>query len=398
MVNSGEMHRVAAQALAGPTSRATPALLLDGERMQALIMVPTRHAGSPVVVEDALMEARLGQARYWCKVTGLCSLTAIALRRGGVLARILLLSSWSKSIFEPQLTPLLAEPGADLSFAPDNADRERKRQAAVLVDRARRSAEDANRAKSKFMARMSHELCAPLNAILGFAQLLATNPVQVFPQDQAERVRLITLAAWHLLGLVNDVMDISRSKSRRCDVGNVCGNISWSLDEAVALTQPITRTYKVALAERPTSKFGVGVLADRRRLLQVLLNLLSTACKFKRPGGHVRIEVAYSGSEVFLDAVDNGVRLMVDHLSQRFEPFNRLGNVGCAIEGSGLGLTLARQRAGWMNRRIEIESTPESETRARLVLQPFAIPLKAPANAVEIAGASPRMQNGAVVF
>ncbi len=268
----------------------------------------------------------------------------------------------------------------------------------MLVDRARVLAEDANRAKTEFLAQMSHELRTPLNAILGFAQLLAADPVQVLSQSQAERVRLITHAGWHLLGLLNDVMDISLIESRRFDISNVGGDISSVLDEAIALTQPLARTFKVALAGRPTSKFGVGVLADPRRLLQVLLNLLSNACKYNRPGGQVRIEVSHSSTEVFLDVVDNGVGMTEQQLKHLFEPFNRLGNAGCAIEGSGIGLSLARQLAFLMNGRLEIDSTPESGTRARLALPAFAIPLKALANETRGAHAVPAAQAGAVVL
>ena len=398
MAESGDAHRVTAHTLAGLTLGASSALLLDGERVRKLMMVLVQHAGAPVVVDDALTDARLTDARYWCLGAGLCSLAAIPLRRGGVLVGMLLLSTGSKAYFGPRLAPLLDELGADLSFALDNADRERDRHAAVLVDRARLSAEDANRAKTEFLSRMSHELRTPLNAILGFAQLLAADPVQVLSQGQAERVRLITHAGWHLLGLVNDVMDISLIEARRFDIVNVGGDVSSVLDEAIALTQPLARTFMVALVERPASKFGVGVLADHRRLLQILLNLLSNACKYNRPGGQVRIEVTQLSNEVFLDVVDNGVGMTAEHLTHLFEPFNRLGNAGCAIEGSGIGLTLARQLAGLMNGRLEIESTPESGTRARLVLPAFAIPTKTFANHHGVAQAVPATQDGAVVL
>lgn len=391
-------HRAAIDTRAGILPRTLPELLLDGGRMRQVMTMLVRHAGKTVLVADASTDARLSEARNWCLGTGLCSLTAIPLRRGGVFAGILMLGSRSKSFFRPQLTPLLSELGADLSFALDNSDRERERQAAVLADRARASAEDANRAKTEFLAQMSHELRTPLNAILGFAQLLSTDRDQVLSQDQAERVRLITHAGWHLLGLVNDVMDISLIESRRFDVVIVGGDVSSVLDEAVALTQPLARTYKVALAEPPTSKFGVGVLADPRRLLQVLLNLLSNACKYNRPGGRVRVEVTHAGNEVFLDVLDNGVGMTKTQLAHLYEPFNRLGKAGCAVEGSGIGLTLARQLSGLMNGRLEIDSTPESGTRARLVLPAFAIPLRAFAREFEVPRALPRTQGEAVVL
>jgi signal transduction histidine kinase len=398
MSDVGEAHRAAAEAPTGLVATASPQLLLDGARLQTLMTTLALHTGERIVVDDASTDERLSEARSWCIATGLCSLAAIPLRRGGDLVGILLLCSRTKSFFDGQVTPLLSELGADLSFALDNADRERERHSALLADQARTTAEDANRAKTEFLGQMSHELRTPLNAMLGFAQLLATDKVQALSTIQAERVRLITHAGWHLLGLINDVMDISRIESRRFEVVNVCGDISSVLDEAVALTQPLARTNKVALSERPVSKFGIGAVVDPRRLLQVLLNLLSNACKYNRPGGQVKVDVIHGDTEVFLDVVDNGVGMTKEHLSHLFEPFNRLGNAGRAIEGSGIGLTLTRQLVEMMNGRLEIESSPESGTRARLILPSCAIPLKAFADEASGYRSAHEAQNGAVIL
>jgi signal transduction histidine kinase len=231
--------------------------------------------GQTVVVDDATADERLQESRAWRTAQGLCSPTAIPLRRGGARVGVLLLGSRARSCFAVQVTPLLSELGADASFALDNADRERERRSALVAERARQAAEDANRAKTDFLGQMSHELRTPLNAMLGFAQLLATDTVQVLTATQAERVRFITHAGWHLLGLVNDVMDISRIEARRFKV--VACDISPVLDEAVALTQPLARAHSVTLSEQALSRSGIGAVVDPRRLLQVLLNLLSNA-------------------------------------------------------------------------------------------------------------------------
>ncbi len=376
MLDAGEAHRAGAVAPTDGIVTTTPQLLLDGARLQTLMTTLVAHTGRCIVVDDAATDKRLQEATGWCTAKGLHSFAAIPLRRGGVLVGILLLCSRTRSFFDGKVGPLLSELGADLSFALDNADRERERHAALLADRARRTAEDANRAKTEFLAQMSHELRTPLNAMLGFAQLLSTDKSEALSTTQAERVRLITHAGWHLLGLVNDVMDISRIESRRFEVTNVAGDISSILDEALALTQPLARANGVELSEQPVSQFGIGAVADPRRLLQVLLNLLSNACKYNRPGGHVRVDVTHAGAEVLLDVVDDGVGMTEEHLSHLFEPFNRLGNEGNAIEGSGLGLTLARQLVGLMKGRLEIASSLTSGTRARLVLPSCSSPLK----------------------
>ena len=375
MLDAREAHSATAEAGAAGLV-VSPQLLLACARLQTRMSTLVSDSGRCVIVDDAMTDDRLQEANAWCATTGLLSLAGIPLLRGGVLAGVLLLSARSRSFFAGEVTPLLSELGADLSFALDNADRERERHAALLGDLARRTAEDANRAKTEFLAQMSHELRTPLNAMLGFAQLLATDPSEVLSASQAERVRLITHAGWHLLGLVNDVMDMARIESRRFEVINVVGDISCVLDEAIALTQPLARAHQVDLSEQPLSQSGIGAVADPRRLLQVLLNLLSNACKYNRPGGHVRVEVTHAASEVLLDVIDDGVGMTQEHLLHLFEPFNRLGNEGNPVQGCGIGLALTRQLVELMNGRLEIESSPESGTRARLALPSCAIPLK----------------------
>ena len=393
-----DAHRAATATLAKGSTHLPPQLLLEGALMHTLMMTLALRSGGPIVVADTSTDERLIEARGWCSATGIQSLAAIPLRRGGSSVGIVLLHSAARAFFDGQVTQLLAELGADLSFALDNADRERERLAASDADHARKMAEHANRAKTEFLAQMSHELRTPLNAMLGFAQLLGADTEEALSPTQAERVRLITHAGWHLLGLVNDVMDISRIESGRFEVNNIGGDVSSVLDEAIALIQPLARTHQVELSERAASKFGIGATADPRRLQQVLLNLLSNACKYNRPGGHVRVDVTHAGAEVFLDVIDNGVGMTQEQLSHLFEPFNRLGNEGSAIEGSGIGLTLTRQLVEMMKGRLEIDSNPGAGTRARVALPAYAIPLRAAANQVSNPRTDQKPQHIAVVL
>ena len=376
LADVGEVHRATADASADGAAKHLAPLTLDASRMQNLMMLLVRRAGRPVVIDDTETDPRIDPARDWCNATGLRSLAAIPLARGGVAVGVLLLHAKTRGFFDEPLKRLLTELGADLSFALDNADRERERQAAATADLARQKAEDASLAKTEFMALMSHELRTPLNAMLGFAQLLSADADQPLLPGQADRVRLITHAGWHLLGLLNDVMDISNIESGRLEVVNVGVDISSLIDEAVALSQPLARTHRVALAERTGSPFGIGAVVDARRLKQVLLNLFGNACKYNRPGGRVQVDVTQTGSHVLIDVIDNGIGMTEAQLAALFEPFNRLGREAKAIEGSGIGLALTRRLVEKMRGQLEFDSSPAHGTRARVTLPACAIPTR----------------------
>ena len=246
-------------------------------------------------------------------------------------------------------------------------------KAAQVADNARAVAEGANRAKTDFLARMSHELRTPLNAMLGFAQLLSSDTKPELSPTQSDQVRLMTQAGWHLLGLVNDVMDISGIESGRVEVHCEPHDISVVLDEAIALCQPLAKTKEVHLHKRVPFDPEIGALIDPRRLRQVLINLLSNACKYNRPGGAVRVDVRSDGSEVVLEVVDDGIGMTAEQMTHLFEPFNRLGRHEQAAEGTGIGLTLSRHLVELMQGRLEVESSTAGGTLVRVVLPGCAL-------------------------
>lgn len=228
----------------------------------------------------------------------------------------------------------------------------RKLQAA---ERAREVAEAANRAKNDFVSRMSHELRTPLNAILGFTQLLRER----FAREAAvvDQLGHVERAGWHLLAMVDDILDLSRLETGRLalDIGTV--PLARAVDDAVALVQDAARRRQLAL-EVETIDPALGVRADSTRLQQVLLNLLSNAVKYNRHGGKVRVRLRREPGALGVAVEDTGTGLTPRQLEGLFEPFNRLGREKSATPGTGLGLVITRQLALAMDGRIDVRSEP----------------------------------------
>jgi signal transduction histidine kinase len=178
---------------------------------------------------------------------------------------------------------------------------------------------------------MSHELRTPLNAVLGFSQLLQSNAQEPLGPRQREQVEAIRQAGWHLLALVNDVLDVSRIESGHLRVEPRGVDLLHLLDEVAALVRP--QADRAGITLQPA--YGEGpaiVMADPVRLRQVLVNLMSNAIKYNRPGGQVRVEVERSGARVEVSVADTGLGMTPEQLDGLFEPFNRLGREHSDIE------------------------------------------------------------------
>ena len=233
------------------------------------------------------------------------------------------------------------------------------------ASQAREAAERANRAKSEFLSRMSHELRTPLNAILGFAQLLDLDELT---QDQRENLGQILRGGRHLLSLINEVLDISRIEAGTFGISPEPVDVGAILDEAVGLIRPLAAHRKVAMS-LPAVETGTCVLADRQRLQQVLLNLLSNAVTYNRTGGRVDITVGrrFDG-RVRLSIRDTGQGLSAEKLLRLFTPFDRLGAETGPEEGTGLGLTLSKRLVEAMEGELHVESVVGSGTTFHLDL------------------------------
>jgi PAS domain S-box-containing protein len=229
---------------------------------------------------------------------------------------------------------------------------ERKR--AAELQRERERAEADSRAKSDFLSRVSHELRTPLNAVLGFAQLMALDH-HTTPRHKLW-VQQILASGEHLLGLVEDVLDLASAQTGQLSVGLQSVDVAPMIEEVwtmVASAKVSGRDAPSVVWRNHAAGLGeVRVQADPKRLRQVLANLLSNARKYNHEGGQVSVQLGHDGDGVRIDVADTGTGLSEAQLARLFNPFDRLGAELSLIEGRGLGLALTRQLVEAMGGRI----------------------------------------------
>jgi PAS domain S-box-containing protein len=277
--------------------------------------------------------------------------------------------------------PVMDENGKPQYLLGISKDITERKRAEQVVGKAREEAERANRAKSEFLSRMSHELRTPLNSILGFGQLLEMDGLS---DAQREPVHYILESGSHLLGLINEVLDISRIEAGRLTIHPEPVLVRVLLGEVVSMLAPIAAGRRVVVEAVPMAA-EYCVLADPQRLKQVLLNLGSNAIKYNREGGNVTIVCEPSESRLRILVRDTGHGITAQRISQAFEPFERLGAELGDVEGTGLGLTLARQLMEGMGGTLTVQSEPGvgSTFTAELELAAVDVRLAAIENPVE---------------
>ena len=208
---------------------------------------------------------------------------------------------------------------------------------------AKDEADAASRAKNEFLSRMSHDLRTPLNSILGFAQLLELDELSA---EQADSVRQILKGGTHLLALINEVLDLTRIEAGHLTLSPEATSVPEVADNAASLMQPMARRYGIDLRNLVPADPPRYVRADRQRLNQILLNLISNAIKYNREHGRVSIACAdQEGGRMRIEVIDTGPGIPPEDLRLLFTPFERLGAAQTAIEGTGLGLLLSRRLA-----------------------------------------------------
>jgi len=241
---------------------------------------------------------------------------------------------------------------------------ERKRLDQVLQEKnvelesARLVAERANLAKSDFLSSMSHELRSPLNAILGFAQLMESESPA--PTDsQRESIALILQAGWHLLKLINEILDLAVIESGKVSLSPEIVALDDVMYECQSMMEPEAQQRGITLTF-PRFDLPLFVIADRTRLKQIVINLLSNAIKYNKDQGTVVVGcVATTPGRTRISVRDTGVGLSPEKLAQLFQPFNRLGQEVGGVAGTGIGLVVTKRLAELMDGVLGVESSPD---------------------------------------
>lgn len=226
------------------------------------------------------------------------------------------------------------------------------------MTRAKEDAESANKAKTEFLSRMSHELRTPLNAVLGFGQLMEFDTDNSLSDTQKLNTKRILSAGNHLLNLVNDVLDLSRIESGVLEVKTEDFPLQMAIDEALMLIRPHAKKAGIKLTVIQPTDNNLCVHADKIRLVQVILNLLTNAIKYNKESGTVTLEWELMGAEkVRIHVKDTGMGIPKEMIKDIFEPFKRLDRDQIKVQGAGIGLSITKQLLDLMNGLITVEST-----------------------------------------
>jgi signal transduction histidine kinase/AmiR/NasT family two-component response regulator len=247
--------------------------------------------------------------------------------------------------------------------ARQQAEEERKRferalqQTNVELESAKLTAEKANLAKSEFLSSMSHELRSPLNAILGFAQLMES-AVPSPSASQEARIAQILQAGWHLLKLINEILDLAVIESGHVLLSTEAVSLAEVMAECRSMMEPEAQQRGIRMTF-PQFNNPVFVRADMTRLKQIVINLLSNAIKYNKEQGAVTVDCVMSTPDrIRIRVRDTGAGLPPEKLAQLFQPFNRLGQETGGIAGTGIGLVVTKRLAELMDGMLGVESTP----------------------------------------
>ncbi|EKD34047.1 MAG: GAF sensor signal transduction histidine kinase, partial [uncultured bacterium] len=303
-----------------------------------------------------------------CKRANLRSFAALPLRIGEEVAGVLGLASYGERDFEEQaafLETLTGQIAVGLNNAvlheqieKHTAELEQRvaERTAELV-RALAKAEDAERLKSIFLASMSHELRTPLNSIIGFTGILLMGLTGELNPEQKKQLQMVKTNGQHLLSMINDILDISKIEAGKVFPEVEAFDLIALVKEVTGSFEPQIREKRLTLHSRLSAR--IKMRSDRRRIKQILMNLMSNAVKYTEEG---RIDIAVrklQDDRLEVKVSDTGIGMSKENMKRLFQPFQQVGmELTKSFEGTGLGLYLSQKLANLLGGEIVVESQP----------------------------------------
>ncbi len=343
--------------------------------------------GQVFVCRDIANDERMLPWREAALQRGYRSSAAFPVQIDGETTCALTVYAADSGVFDEETLALLKEVAVDLSFALATIDQESRRRSAeeqirqlnadlelLVAERttqlaganrelASRNEELAHssRMKSEFLARISHEFRTPLNAIVGFSDVLAEEPDGPLNESYREYIQHVRQGAHHLLDLVNDVLDLSRIEAGRIELRYEEFAAGDALSEALGATSALAEIKQIRV-EAAVDR-DIRVYADRTRFKQILYNLLSNALKFTLEQGSVKVTVARDNGEVRIEVADTGVGIPLEEQTAIFREFHQVAPGAGGREGAGLGLAITKRLVELHGGRIWVESEPGHGSR-----------------------------------
>jgi signal transduction histidine kinase len=323
-------------------------------------------------VDAAMVEAAAHDMRHLgiLRTLGLCSFMVVPLKaRGRLLGAITFAGADPDIRYTPKDLLFAEDLAGRVAMAMDNArlyhDAQQAREEAMA---AVARAAIADRAKTDFLATMSHELRTPLNAIAGYAELLELGMRGPITEQQREAIARIRRSEQHLLGIVNDILMFARTETGRIPVQLEHTPLTPAIEAVHFLVEPMLVANDIRFTREECGE-QLAVLADKDRLNQILVNLISNAAKFSHRGGVVLISCHVREHLVAIEVTDEGRGIEHDKLEAIFEPFVQLSSgLTRTAEGSGLGLAISRELARLMGGDVTVESIPGKGSTFTLTL------------------------------
>ena len=308
-------------------------------------------ARAPVQISDtAAEETYFGRGRELIERAGVRATLAVPLLSEGRIVGGLAVGRKAPGAFSPEIVDLLQTFAAQSTLAIQNARLFRE------IEQKSRELEEASRHKSQFLANMSHELRTPLNAILGYTELIVDRIYGEVPEKISEVLDRVQKSGRHLLGLINDVLDLSKIEAGQLTLGLSDYSFSDVVQAVVSAVGSLAAEKQLRMTVDVAADLPVGQ-GDERRITQVLLNLVGNAIKFTEKG-EVAVRVANSGGEFVVSVTDTGPGIAEADCQKIFEEFQQVDSSPTRTKGgTGLGLAIAKRIVGLHGGRIWVEST-----------------------------------------